>query len=258
MRVKAHYIWFWPEEVIDPEFKFFMYLSLESFLKTNPDKELVFHTNRDIKSPLFDLVKDRITIRYVQAPTESFGSKLAHVTHSSDVYRLITLWKEGGIYSDFDTVTIRSFDEVLPIDGELVYSSCNYPKEKLSNGVILSGHSNPFIGKWIDGYKDYRRKWNHNSIQVSSDLLESPMKSYTRMVDPLYFYPISWPKANSSQLKFNQKEWDNLLNSKTISYHFYNHLTKDAIESVTFDNYKSLAKTSTVAALANYILHGSI
>lgn len=66
--MKAHFIWFWPEEIEKADFKFFMYLSIESFLKTNPDKQVIFHTNRNIESPLFDMVKDRIEVRYTQAP----------------------------------------------------------------------------------------------------------------------------------------------------------------------------------------------
>jgi hypothetical protein len=253
--MKAHFIWFWPEEIEKAEFKFFMYLSVESFLKTNPDKEVIFHTNRHIDSPLFDLVKDRIKVEYTQAPTEIFGNKIAHVTHASDVYRLKLLIEQGGIYTDFDTITLKSFDPVLPTHGELVYSSCNYPKEKFSNGCIVSGPNNPFLIKWLDGYRDYKKKWAHNSIEVSSSLLETDLgKEWTRMVDPEYFYPIKWTTAKSSQLKFNQKKWDELMVSKTISYHLYNHQTKQAIEAVTLDNYKDLKTENTVAALADYIL----
>jgi hypothetical protein len=253
--MKSHFIWFWPEEIEKADFKFFMYLSIESFLKTNPDKQVIFHTNRHIDSPLFDLVKDRIEVRYTQAPTEIYGNKIAHVTHASDVYRLKLLIEEGGIYTDFDTVTIKSFDPVLPINGELVYSSCNYPKELFSNGVIASGPQNPFLIEWLNGYRDYKKKWGHNSIEVSTMLLETDLgKNHTRMVDPEYFYPIKWTTAKSSQLKFNQKKWDSLMESKTISYHLYNHQTRDAIESVTLENYQELTKESTVAALADYIL----
>jgi len=74
------------------------------------------------------------------------------------------------------------------------------------------------------------------------------------MVDPEYFYPIKWTTAKSSQLKYDQAKWDSLMKSKTISYHLYNHQTKEAIEKVTLENYRDLSKTSIVAALANYVL----
>jgi mannosyltransferase OCH1-like enzyme len=49
----------------------------------------------------------------VTAPKEIFGKRLRSFAHQADVLRLEILMREGGVYLDLDTITLRSFEPLM-------------------------------------------------------------------------------------------------------------------------------------------------
>jgi hypothetical protein len=108
------------------------------FDRLKPDK-IIFHTVSDINSPYWDKAKKYVTIdrytafglplfsysshhlplpsppRSIQSPPQrtTAGVPLKLAAHQSDILRLTYLIEKGGIYMDWDVVSLAPVDELL-------------------------------------------------------------------------------------------------------------------------------------------------
>jgi hypothetical protein len=72
-----------------------------------------------------------------------FKSKY-NLAHISDAARLALLWKYGGIYSDLDTITIKSFEPLIEKSGVgYIYENV----DSIGNGVMVFKRNHDFLMK---------------------------------------------------------------------------------------------------------------
>ena len=95
------------------------------------------------------------------------------IAHLADMLRLIALWKHGGFYSDLDTITVRSVENLLDYPGVgQIYPSKNI----LGSGVMIFPKRHPFLVRCLNelmaSYKP--NYWSTNG----PNLIERILKTY--------------------------------------------------------------------------------
>ena len=76
---------------------------LINMIKINPDWDVIVYDNDDIETYLKQMMG--ADYRFIQDE---------HIVAKSDVWRLIKLYNEGGVYTDIDRLCNKSFAEVIP------------------------------------------------------------------------------------------------------------------------------------------------
>ncbi len=119
---RFHFIW------IGPAFPFAYRLALESAIQENPGAEFVVHfQDPPEKNPDWEALKRKAEfrpidlagwIRDLPAALRSAAQALEKISASypagkSNVIRYLILYREGGIYLDFDTLSLKSFRTFL-------------------------------------------------------------------------------------------------------------------------------------------------
>jgi hypothetical protein len=190
--LKWHYIFFFgSEKATKHEFGKMHYHSILSTRKTNPEFSIIYHTNIYPSGEFWELVKDIVEVRLVEPPTEAFGNPLLHPAHQSDWYRLNLLIEEGGIYTDFDTIQLKSFSALF-MNEKLIIGKIG--KKLLNNGVMIAPILNsPYLLAWRDEWKNFRstgkdKYWLELSCEVHEKLLKN-YRSEIECLEKFYFYP---------------------------------------------------------------------
>ena len=169
--------------------------------------------------------------------------------HLSDAVRLALLWKYGGFYSDLDTITIKSFQTLIGVNGA---GFLNGKMPSLANGFLHFNARHPFIHLVMTNFaSDYQPSiWGHNGpillrrcmklfcnvndIYKSLILTDKNENNCSINVYPQeYFYPY-----NNYQLDFLFK--NELLNitrlKSTYSVHFYGKVSSTFSVNARNDN----------------------
>lgn len=107
--------------------------------------------------------KDIIVYNQVELPREIFGQPLNdewRKWHGSDVVRVQTLMKYGGVYLDADTYLVQSIDKYRRFEMVL-----NWDEEQFLGNQLLIAHKDArFLKKYLDCYKFYdKEKWYYNA-----------------------------------------------------------------------------------------------
>jgi len=124
--LRFHFIW------IGRSFPFVNRLAVESVLQTNPGAEIIVHfqdppqENEDWealkKKAVFRAVDMTELLAGLPASLQAVAQTIEKVSNSylagkSNVLRYLILLREGGIYLDFDTLTLKSFAPLLDAPG---------------------------------------------------------------------------------------------------------------------------------------------
>ncbi|KAM8720537.1 hypothetical protein ACLKA7_006562 [Drosophila subpalustris] len=208
-------------------------------------------TIRKVSDPIIEalLSYNNVKLRYVNlwrfaegTPIEDWIKKTDlflsryQMFHMSDMLRILTLYRFGGIYFDMDVVVLRSFENEPPnfMGAETSKSIGNSVIGLEPNGL---GHkvANEIL---IDFYKNYvGHKWAHNGPQslvrtmtavcgtknVNLMRKEPNRCQGIKVFDINAFYEINWIQG---QLFFDEKHANQTLRRLTNSYviHTWNHV----------------------------------
>lgn len=95
------------------------------------------------------------------------------LAHISDAARLALLWKYGGVYSDLDTITIKSFQSLLDQTGGVGYLYEN--SDSVGNGVLVFQPAHRFVNKVMEEFtKKYDPYvWGANGPTTFLNMLKS-------------------------------------------------------------------------------------
>lgn len=84
------------------------------------------------------------------------------LAHISDAARLALLWKYGGVYSDLDTITIKSFQSLIGLSassGSMSGGGVGYLYENggasVGNGVLVFQPEHRFLKRVMDSFVDH-------------------------------------------------------------------------------------------------------
>ena len=118
---------------------------------------------------------DSINVNVLEVkPYEKVGDRdLSFIMHRCDFYKLMTLYNNGGLWLDLDTVTCSSFDSAFNFDYAFA-KDFNYAPKFESRLCISYLHikDKQFLETWIDGYHKYyeasTRKYGSNYDYLSA------------------------------------------------------------------------------------------
>ncbi len=147
---------------------FVEYVCLRSaYLRQQPERILV-HTNvpdistaANLTGEYWERIRNdqpdlygRITVLPIELPADIFGQPLSEswrVFHGSDVARIRTLMKYGGIYLDNDVYVVGNLDKYRHFEMALGWDEGQF----LGSQVILAHKDARFLPLWLDTYREY-------------------------------------------------------------------------------------------------------
>jgi hypothetical protein len=220
---KMHFIYFYNDKSKrNAEWDLMRFLAAKSFHTHNPDYEINFYTNAKPTGKYWERVSDYVKVHLVDPPTEVFGNPLVHPAHASDVFRIQILNEQGGVYSDFDTITVRSFDDLLA-EEKFVVGKLGSRDWKYGNGVLISPPNSKYLQEWYQEYTWFRSKgkdsyWDEHSVKMHSTLVaRESLQGHYKIVPWEAFYPYRYTESDKIYNKF----LPDLIKPITYSVHLY-------------------------------------
>jgi hypothetical protein len=152
-------------------FDFYSYLAVKAaFDRMHPDAIYLHVFGRDFEhSAYLERAKKEFNIKVVRARdvTQIFDRPVNVVEHKSDVVRLESLIRFGGIYMDLDTYVLEPLDVFY--ENELTM-----PAEYsvgISNALIIAKRCSRFLRNWYTQYKSFDdSQWGDHSIILPKKL----------------------------------------------------------------------------------------
>jgi hypothetical protein len=160
---------------IGGSFKFHQYLSLKSMHdRIKPIQIFVHGYDFPFDSAYFNQSIDefKLTLVASRRVSQVFNKTVTHAEHKSDVIRLESLIRFGGIYLDLDTYVFKDIDDLLGGKYDFVISPEN--DYGLNNGIMMSKRCAQFPLLWYKEYKNFdHTQWSDMSIQKPKALYNS-------------------------------------------------------------------------------------
>lgn len=101
-------------------------------------------------------LQSRVIVLAIETPSDIFGqpfNDLWRFHHGSDVARIRSLMKYGGIYLDNDVYVVGNLDKYRKYEMTL-----GWPRnQSLGNMVIVANRNARFLSLWLDNYRDYKK-----------------------------------------------------------------------------------------------------
>lgn len=220
---KGHFIYFYNDKSKRfAEWDLMRYLSVKSFHVENPDYEINFYTNAEPCGEYWERAKRFVNVHYVEPPTEVFGNPLIHPAHSSDIFRIRKLKEEGGVYCDFDTITVGSFDRLLEED-KFVIARLASNSKTYGNGVLVCPPNSKYLEEWYAEYTWFRSKgkddyWDEHSVKLHHTLTSrESLQGHFKVLTYETFYPYRYTMIEKLYDEYRPE----LIVPSTVSVHLY-------------------------------------
>ncbi|KAJ5811350.1 hypothetical protein N7474_007651 [Penicillium riverlandense] len=238
----VHVIW------LNPELTFINYLTVRSALiSIMPDRLLFHYTTLNETNEWFRKLHGNITLvrhdlaqEYPRQIRENWN-----IAHVADALRLDIIQQSGGIYFDMDMIVLRSFDNILQSDRDMVLGNEGGDRRGLCNGVIIGRKNSSFIKRWIDSYSSFSPKeWNYHSV-VYPKLLSLWYPQEICALSPVAFFWPTWTKRHVQYMyePITEQEAEDLQHTLAINegslypnqlaYHAWSHSARVYLESLT-------------------------
>ena len=160
---------------IGGNFNFHHYLSLKSIHKhIRPDAIYMHGYDFPFHSSYFNQSLKEFNIKLVHSRVVSkvFNNTVMHAEHKSDVVRLESLIRFGGMYFDLDVYALQNIDDLLRGSYDFVIAAENH--YGLNNGVMFSKRCAKFPLEWYNSYQHFNGSlWNADSIIKPKELYTS-------------------------------------------------------------------------------------
>ena len=207
----VHYIWFGKDHVM----MFHQMISVISAHKLlNPD-HIMLHCDFLPTGGYWRYLSAFVnfTIVKMEPPQTIFGHKLEYIQHKSDIARFIILSKYGGIYLDFDSIVLKSFDPLRKYEFVMGQERPN----SLLNAILISKKNATFLHIWKETYRNFSStEWAVHSCQipfqlhkqypqhihVDKDTLINPGSLYRHLIFNLHT-KFDWSKNYAMHLFYN-------------------------------------------------------
>lgn len=200
----VHLIWF---SDVPRRLKFIEYLCLKSILSVlKPDKVRIHGDIKPIGADWNQILNSSDRIEWVDLKRTfyKYGQNFSGspVQHLADIARLEVLYEEGGIYTDFDILWVKSLNKLRLMDVEVIAANditsyCNefpsnfknifyvfnfnffliFYQDNIQIGAFLASPKSKFIKKWLDGYRDKYHQYPGDYVAVS---MCEPYKLYEK------------------------------------------------------------------------------
>jgi hypothetical protein len=225
-------------------FKYFHFLAMKSMHDRIKPEAIYIHglefptANIHFKRVLTELGAKLVKSRN---PVQVFEKPIAGVEHQSDVIRLESLIRFGGIYLDTDVFVLRSVDTFL--DSETVM-----PLEKttqgLNNGIIFAKRCSRFVQRHYEGYRTFNdADWGGHSVLFPRWLVSQGAVGIT--AEPEGRIKSDWPSSGDAFFSsdFDPSYWDPVLIIHAFSRSYKHFTALNETDVLKLDNnYGRLAR----------------
>jgi hypothetical protein len=120
--------------------------TIQKLIELSPDWKVCLNTNQDIDEYLFNTL-DR---------SDYLLLKDRHIVEKSDVWRLMKLYSEGGLYVDIDRLCNLSPSSILKEETRCLLPTCN--DDNFSQDIMCSEPGNPIYLTVLQ--MNLQRRWN--------------------------------------------------------------------------------------------------
>ena len=256
---------------------FLQSLTVVSFHKYNPDWQIIvhmpdaqysgkmrFHFIPDYKgTDYFSTISnlDYVNINVIDLDQFSVR-KDVHGILRSDIFRYNILYNEGGVWSDFDVLWLKSmehfantnyFGDVAADNISAVVSFINGVGGGHSIGVMIHAKSDPYIGSVIELTKQVKPPFSHEvfgSVMLNKayPTLDSIRSKYPNTVGACFetYYPYNiHPPNKTIQNLYRGVHLEPLFSDNVLCLHWYN----GHILSKAYVNSKKVPINCTMTAL---------
>jgi hypothetical protein len=220
------------------EFHLYMYLAVQSFIFWNPQWRVFFYFSHKPYGKYWIAMENDARITLIQIPMfDYFGNaRLHHYAHRADIVRLKALEAIGGFYLDIDTLTIKSFGDLIPNEFVMgIQADAPEAKGGLCNAVMGARAGAKFLRRWLRYYPSFRSKgkdaeWDYHSVRLPAKLAAVYYRELRVLPYDAFFFPL-WHdlervlfNAGSAHLAALMKD--------TYSFHLWNALLSSRLVQV--------------------------
>lgn len=144
-------------------FTFVDYVCLRSaYIQQKPDR-IYLHTNvneSNLSGHFWKRIEAepdlyrRIVVQPIELPSEIFGQPLSEgwrLYHGSDIARIRTMIKYGGIYLDNDVYVVHNLDKYRKFETAIGWDEGQF----LGSQVIIAHRNARFLPLWLETYRQY-------------------------------------------------------------------------------------------------------
>ena len=253
---KGHFIYFYNNKSRRyAEWDLMRHLSVKSFHVENPDYEINFYTNSEPCGEYWERSRSFVTLHLVDPPTEVFGNPLVHPAHSSDIFRIRKLKEEGGVYCDFDTITVGKFDSLLEEDMFVIARLASNSKT-YGNGVLVCPPGSKYLEEWYAEYTWFRSKgrddfWDEHSVKLHHVLTNrESLRDHCKVLSYEAFYPYRYTMVEKLYDEYHPE----LILPSTVSVHLYDSVHFKKIQSWPEERILQAPETCSFSWLAHKYL----
>ena len=166
--------------------------------------------------------------------THIFGRPVKVIEHVTDIIRLRTLMKYGGIYIDGDIIPLRSFDKFIYHSKDMTLGTeKEWNIRSHAPPAVMIGHrKNPFLDRWIQGYKNFNdRNWAESSVLQPARLAKKYPEELNLETRYTFYYP--YVGKECIDVFFYSNDMQSLLGNRSHTIHFWNHRNKKYLTPLT-------------------------
>jgi hypothetical protein len=241
---KIHFIYGLSDDYGKMPFSFFHWAAIKSAKKMNPDYEIYYwYKNLPDSKYMKCLLNDGIIFKEIEkVPTHIFGNELCCVAHKADILRLEILNEFGGIYLDIDTITVKSFDDLLNNKCLMAREQIEGIVDGLCNAVILTEPNSNFIKTWYNSYTTFRSRGQNpnlpddyyveHSVWKPLEIAKNIPHEISIMPMDTFFYP-DWRDESLNKLFKENHQFDN-----AFVHHLWESKCYGILSKINEYNYK--------------------
>ena len=149
---QIYFIHYEKDKEVVTNFLFINYICIKSALINNLNYKVNVITNN--KNILNDYdIKDKVNLIIEEPIKELFGNKVTVIQHSADIRRCQLLIERGGIFCDTVILCVKSFDNVIDDDYDLIVGS--ETKKRLGIAFLAAKLNLQIFKDWLDNYKNF-------------------------------------------------------------------------------------------------------
>lgn len=229
-----------------PEFQLINYLVLLAARRQiQPDQIIVHFSHEPIGDWWLRAKQDKqlnLTLRKIPLTISIFQHHLYHHAHRTDIARLQVLDQFGGIYLDFDVLSLRSFDSLLEnqrnVEAILAWESEQY--RTVGNSVVLAPRSSIFLQRAYQSYQSFNSScWACHSVVLLGQLAQIYSNEVLILPTNTFLTP-SWSQIEELYI-FNKFDF-----RKNYACHLWNSLVgKIFLYNLTLDSFIKPRHTAT-------------
>jgi hypothetical protein len=224
---------------------------VKSFLATQNLKfcKLVIYSDISLEENIifkeFDTFKDNIEFRIFDVYEESKNTILENSSYlefiknhtlnaalESDFFRLLILYKYGGVYCDFDILFLRDLSPLLKY--EFVYKWQNYSIGDLLNGAVMRLFKNSEISTQMLEKMSKATPYIRSLCWASDIYTSVAYVNKNLVIFPASFFNTEW-QLNIPIEGFDLYQWSNELFDGSFTWHWHNRWDYEIKPNSKFD-----------------------